>query len=81
MDSSLIFKFVSTELSLFGDFQDVANTALLGSYESAGRSGGFDATKLFFDDVARRQPFDPTVSIPPAATSVAERARRDYPTR
>lgn len=76
VDSILIFKFIATQLSLFADFQDVANTAVLGTYEAAGQSAGFDGTRLFFDDVARSQPFEPTVSIPPAAASRGLRARR-----
>jgi penicillin G amidase len=76
VDSIQIYKFISAGLSLFADVQDVANTALLGSYEYAGRSAGFDGGKLFFDDVARAQPFEPTVSIPRDATRRGERARR-----
>jgi penicillin amidase len=80
VDSILIFKFISADLSLFADFEDMANTELLTSYENAGRAGGFDGTKLFFDDVARRQPFDPTVSIPTSgAKRASRRARRAHP--
>ncbi|HEY0344482.1 MAG TPA: penicillin acylase family protein [Solirubrobacteraceae bacterium] len=76
VDSILIFKFISAELSLFADLLDVGNTQLLTAYEDAGRAGGFDGTKLFFEDVARMQPFDPTVSIPPRAARAAGPARR-----
>ena len=76
VDSIVIFKFISAELSLFSDFQDLSNTELLGSYEASGQARGFDGTKLFFEDVARRDPFDLTVSIPPAATSGAVSARQ-----
>jgi penicillin G amidase len=79
VDSILIFKFVSAELSLFADLQDAGNTELLTSYESAGRAGGFDGTKLFFDDVARTQPFESTVSIPGAAVRTRGRAAHAQP--
>jgi len=76
VDSIMIFRFFTTQLSFFIDVQDVSNTELLGAYEDAGRTSGFDGTKLFFEDVARREPFDSTVSIPPGATSSAVRAPR-----
>lgn len=72
----MIFKFIASDLSLFADFQDLFNTDLLAAYEGAGRARGFDGTKLFFDDVARREPFDAAVSIPSAATSSALSKRR-----
>lgn len=71
VDSIVIFKFVTAELSLFADFQELSNTDLLMAYEGAGQARGFDGTKLYFEDVARSEPFDSAVSIPPAATSAA----------
>ncbi|MDX6720703.1 MAG: penicillin amidase [Solirubrobacteraceae bacterium] len=74
LDSITILKFVSTQLSL--DFQDLSNTQLLSAYADAGQASGFDGARLFFEDVARRAPFDATVTIAPGAASGAVKARR-----
>src|SRR3954452_17270379 len=76
VDSIAIFKPLSWALSSGYFSAEPHNTDVLLSYQDVGRLDGFDGTKLFFDDVGRNEPFDPTVAIPPAAASGALRARR-----
>lgn len=61
-DSLTVIKLLAFGLSF--DNADITNTTTLGSYRAAGQAAGFDGTRLFFDDVMRSAPFDPTVSIP-----------------
>jgi penicillin amidase len=74
LDSITIGKLIAFGLSF--DSGDLRNTQLLSTYRAVGSALGFDGAKLFFDDVMRSEPFDHTVSIPPAATSgpAAERS-------
>src|SRR3954469_16709766 len=76
VDSIAIFKHLSWALSSGYFSAEPHNTDVLLSYQDVGRLDGFDGTKLFFDDVGRNEPFDHTVSIPPAAASGALSARR-----
>src|SRR3954469_24678575 len=76
VDSIAIFKHLSWALSSGNFGAEPHNTDVLLSYQDVGRLDGFDGTKLFFDDVGRNEPFDHTVSIPPAAASGALSARR-----
>jgi penicillin amidase len=69
LDSITILKYLTTQLSL--DFQDLTNSLLLSAYADAGQAGGFDGAGLFFQDVARRAPFDTSVTITPGTTSGA----------
>lgn len=69
IDSITISKLMTHLLSFDGS--DLANTQRLAAYERAGRLNGFDGTKLFFQDLYRVAPFDPTITLPgKAATSV-----------
>lgn len=52
---------------------DLDNTQRLLTYQAAGQAGGFNGTNLFFQDVVRSAPFDPTISIPPGQ-AIAEKA-------
>lgn len=69
VDSLSITKLIAFGLSF--DSGDLRNTELLLTYQGFGRARGFDGGKLFFDDLMRSAPFDPTVSIPQAQTSSA----------
>lgn len=72
IDSLVVAKLIAFGLSF--DNSDLTNTATLAAYQRAGQATGFDGTKLFFDDLFRSAPFDPTVSIyePQITGSVAE---------
>ncbi len=45
------------------DFGDLSRTDALMAYQEAGDSRGFDGTKLFYQDLFRSAPFDPSISI------------------
>ncbi|MBN8722062.1 MAG: penicillin acylase family protein [Acidobacteria bacterium] len=53
-------------LSLSFDTGDINNTLALQAYQAAGMAQGFDGSALFFEDVFRVAPFDPSFSIPDA---------------
>ncbi len=57
------------------DLRDIDLTAALGAFQAAGAAGGFDGTKLFFEDTYRSAPFDPTVTtdLPSGASKRAEK--------
>lgn len=61
-DSIVIGKLLAFQLS-FG-LDDIDFTVRLAAYQQAGQAAGFDGTKLFFEDIFRSAPFDPSVSIP-----------------
>ncbi|MBX7222281.1 MAG: penicillin acylase family protein [Blastocatellia bacterium] len=63
LDSLTISKAIAFNLS-FDSIRDLFLSTALAAYQQAGRNGNFDGTKLFFEDVFRSAPFDPTVSIP-----------------
>jgi penicillin amidase len=46
------------------DLSDINNTIALETFKGAGAQAGFDGAALFFTDLYRAAPFDPTVSIP-----------------
>jgi penicillin G amidase len=62
VDSITIVKLVQFQLSF--DTTDLARTNALLSYQAAGQAGGFDGTRLFFEDIFTFVPFDPAVTIP-----------------
>src|SRR6266545_1776645 len=64
VDSLTVTKLVAFGLSF--DL-DLGLTVALASYQAAGRSAGFDGTKLFFEDLWRAQPFTPFTTVPDAA--------------
>lgn len=74
-DSIAVAKLITFGLSF--DSGDLNNTTALGAYRAAGHAAGFDGTRLFFEDLFRSAPFDPTVSISeqPSARALAA-ARR-----
>jgi len=79
VDSIVIGKLLAFQLS-FG-LDDIDFTVRLAAYQQAGQTLGFDGTKLFFEDVFRSAPFDPSVSIPEALTARgASRAAGSAPT-
>jgi penicillin amidase len=47
------------------DLADVERTRGLAAYAAAGQARGFDGEALFFADVHRSAPFDPTTTVPP----------------
>ncbi len=69
LDTVSVGKAIAFELSF--DASDVDRTVTLSAYQAAGKSGNFDGTRLFFEDLFRAAPFDPTVSIPTPAASTA----------
>jgi penicillin amidase len=62
VDSLVIAKGLAFSLSF--DLGDIERTVALGVFQIAGSVGGFDGEALFFEDLYRSAPFDPTVSIP-----------------
>lgn len=53
------------------DLEDLDRTIALGAYQQVGAIAGFDGTALFFEDLFRSAPFDPTVSIPGALSGAS----------
>lgn len=76
LDTVAVAKLLAFGLSF--DTSDTDNTRALLTYQGFGNALGFDGTRLFFDDLFRSAPFDPTISIPDGAVSgpVRERGRR-----
>lgn len=62
IDSLTIAKGVAFGLSF--DLGDVERTADIAAYRQAGNQHGFDGDLLFFQDVFRVAPFDPTITVP-----------------
>jgi penicillin G amidase len=65
IDSVTVVKLLQFQNSF--NFSDLGETEALLSYQAAGEAAGFDGVKLFFEDIFRYSPFDPTVTIPPQA--------------
>lgn len=63
-DSLLVGKGLALNLSF--DIDDLSNTLALQKYQDAGKKQGFDGSALFFEDMFRYAPFEPTFSIPDA---------------
>jgi penicillin amidase len=63
-DCLLVGKGLALFLSF--DIDDLANTTTLQRYQEAGKKQGFDGTALYFEDLFRSAPFDPSFSIPDA---------------
>lgn len=74
IDSLTVAKALAFQLSFDAEL-DIALTLGLAAAEQAGRRGGFDGTKLFFEDLMRAAPFDPSVSIPGFLASRTTRAK------
>lgn len=51
-------------LGQFFDDSDAERTQLLLTYQGTGAVAGFDGTQLFFEDLARFEPFDHTTTLP-----------------
>lgn len=64
LDSVYVGKGLAVSLAF--DLSDLDNTMALKAYQDAGKAQGFDGTKLFFEDMYRLVPFDPTYVIPDA---------------
>ncbi|HYO14764.1 MAG TPA: penicillin acylase family protein [Thermoanaerobaculia bacterium] len=62
VDSLVIAKGLAFNLSF--DLGDIDLTLALGAFETVGELSDFDGEALFFQDLYRSAPFDPTVSIP-----------------
>lgn len=62
LDTVIIAKGMALQFSF--DLIDAGVTKNLATYEQAGKDGGFDGRKLFFEDVFRLAPFDTSVSQP-----------------
>lgn len=63
-DTLLVGKGLALFLSF--DVDDLTNTTALERYQAAGKAKGFDGTALFFEDLFRTAPFDPSFAIPDA---------------
>ncbi len=64
LDSVYVGKALAVSLAF--DLSDLDNTMALKAYQDAGKAQGFDGNKLFFEDMYRLTPFDPTYVIPDA---------------
>ena len=64
VDSLAVGKLIAFGLSFDLDLE---LTLTLLAYQEAGKAGGFDGTKLFFEDLWRSQPFDPAATVPDAS--------------
>jgi penicillin amidase len=73
LDTVAVAKLLAFGLSF--DTIDTDNTRALMTYQGVGAAVGFDGTRLFFDDLFRSAPFDPTISIPEGAVSGSVRPR------
>lgn len=62
LDSLVVAKGLAFQLSF--DLSDIDRTVALAAFQTAGQAAGFDGTALFYDDVDRQAPFNPTISIP-----------------
>jgi penicillin amidase len=69
LDGIIVSKLMTHLLSFDGS--DLANTQRLAAYERAGRLNGFDGAKLFFQDLYRVAPFDPSITLPGKAAAAA----------
>lgn len=67
IDSLTVAKLIAFGLSF--DNGDLNLTATLQAYQTVGQGAGFDGAKLFFEDLFRSAPFDPTISIPEQQTT------------
>jgi len=61
IDTLTVSKGIAFGLSF--DVDDLSRTDALMAYQEAGDSQGFDGTKLFYQDLFRSAPFDPSISI------------------
>jgi penicillin G amidase len=64
VDSLTVGKLIALGLSF--STNDITATTALQTYEAAGKAQGFNGTALFFEDLFRSAPFDPTFAIPDA---------------
>ena len=67
VDSLAIIKGVAFQLSFFAE-QEILTTVAVAAYQQAGAAGGFDGSLLFFEDVFRIAPFEPTATVPDTST-------------
>jgi penicillin amidase len=63
-------------LGQFFDDSDAGRTQTLLTYQGTGAVAGFDGTKLFFEDLARFEPFDHTTTLPAVTGSVRRAENR-----
>ncbi|MDW8130948.1 MAG: penicillin acylase family protein [Bryobacterales bacterium] len=76
VDSLTIAKALAFQLSFDAEL-DMALTVGLAAAQRAGERRGFDGSLLFFEDVMRAAPFDPTVSITRSGGYPEGAARRE----
>jgi penicillin amidase len=74
VDSLTVAKGIAFGLSF--DLGDVERTEDVAAYRETGTHRGFDGDALFFQDLFRVAPFDPTVTVPQEAGSGAQTALR-----
>lgn len=71
LDSVTILKAALFQLSFEIDLE---NTTRLRGWVQAGQARGFDGSKLYFEDMARAQPFTPAATVPDATGTAAAAA-------
>lgn len=79
IDTVTVWKGIAFGLSF--DLSDLDYTETLLSYETAGAQAGFDGAALFFEDLFRSAPFDPTVSIPHTTSATTSSAAPPTPAK
>jgi len=62
-------------LGQFFDDSDAGRTQAFLTYQGTGAAAGFDGTKLFFEDLARFEPFDHTTTLPVPASGAVRTAQ------
>ena len=67
LDTLTVVKGIALGLSF--DLEDLDYTAALLAFQTVGAEVGFDGVSLFFEDLYRTAPFDPSISIPPSANT------------
>lgn len=69
LDTAAVVKLVAFGLSF--DAGDIDRSVALAAYQQAGAALGFDGRALFFEDVFRAAPFDPSATVPDAQLAPA----------
>ncbi|MEW6729709.1 MAG: penicillin acylase family protein [Acidobacteriota bacterium] len=83
LDCLSVAKAIAFSLSF--DLNDITYTLALQAYQAAGQAQGFDGAALFYEDMYRTAPFDPTFTVPDAlgrsVNETAANTREDQATK
>ncbi|UCB55850.1 MAG: penicillin acylase family protein, partial [Thiotrichales bacterium] len=74
LDSVMVGKGIAALTSLDPE-ADIDLSITLGTYQFAGAVAGFDGTRLFFEDLHRSAPFNPSATVPDAETPLEGSAK------